>query len=222
VQALGALSMTLLAVARLPPGAVTPMSSSSSALFVDAYFSAWSPWKRHLTAVCRPRDASSELSGALVLPSARCPGPQSCPGLDGVDPQGRAVAPDGQDCQLRAVRGYRETEQVADRQIWDGQLPDRGDLLRSRSNVHLEERDATIRVPAADDEGLIVGATGKRNPRNRRSPGAGGSPRRGDDPPCPETGEYGDLLCPRPDTHFTYMINITLTTEFVLPPRGAW
>jgi hypothetical protein len=26
----------------------------------------------------------------------------------------------------------------------------------------------------------------------------------------------------RPDTHFTYMINITLTTEFVLPPRGAW
>ena len=29
-------------------------------------------------------------------------------------------------------------------------------------------------------------------------------------------------LCPRTDTHFTYMINITLTTEFVLPPRGAW
>jgi len=29
-------------------------------------------------------------------------------------------------------------------------------------------------------------------------------------------------MCPRPDTHFTYMINITLTTEFVLPPRGAW
>jgi hypothetical protein len=30
----------------------------------------------------------------------------------------------------------------------------------------------------------------------------------------------------RPDEHeetiFTYMINITLTTEFVLPPRGAW
>jgi len=23
-------------------------------------------------------------------------------------------------------------------------------------------------------------------------------------------------MCPRPDTHFTYMINITLTTEFVL------
>jgi hypothetical protein len=28
--------------------------------------------------------------------------------------------------------------------------------------------------------------------------------------------------CPRTDTHLTYMINITLTTEFVLPPRGAW
>jgi hypothetical protein len=24
------------------------------------------------------------------------------------------------------------------------------------------------------------------------------------------------------DVHLTYMINITLTTEFVLPPRGAW
>jgi hypothetical protein len=24
------------------------------------------------------------------------------------------------------------------------------------------------------------------------------------------------------DVHLTYMINITLTVEFVLPPRGAW
>jgi len=30
------------------------------------------------------------------------------------------------------------------------------------------------------------------------------------------------MMCSRLDTHFTYMINITLTTEFVLPPRGAW
>jgi hypothetical protein len=29
-------------------------------------------------------------------------------------------------------------------------------------------------------------------------------------------------MCPRSDVHLTYMINITLTTEFVLPPRGAW
>ena len=26
----------------------------------------------------------------------------------------------------------------------------------------------------------------------------------------------------RTDTHLTYMIDIALTTEFVLPPRGAW
>ena len=30
------------------------------------------------------------------------------------------------------------------------------------------------------------------------------------------------IRCPRSDVHLTYMINITLTTEFVLPPRGAW
>jgi hypothetical protein len=29
-------------------------------------------------------------------------------------------------------------------------------------------------------------------------------------------------MCPRSDTHFTCMINIALTTEFVLSPRGAW
>ena len=29
-------------------------------------------------------------------------------------------------------------------------------------------------------------------------------------------------MCPRTDMHLTYMINITLTTEFVLPPHGAW
>jgi hypothetical protein len=29
-------------------------------------------------------------------------------------------------------------------------------------------------------------------------------------------------MCPRTDTHLTYMIDIALTTEFVLPPRGAW
>jgi hypothetical protein len=29
-------------------------------------------------------------------------------------------------------------------------------------------------------------------------------------------------MCPRTDPHLTYMINITLTTEFVRLPRGAW
>ena len=29
-------------------------------------------------------------------------------------------------------------------------------------------------------------------------------------------------MCPRTDTHLTYMTNITLNTEFVVPPRGAW
>jgi hypothetical protein len=29
-------------------------------------------------------------------------------------------------------------------------------------------------------------------------------------------------MCPRTGTHLNYMIDITLTTEFVLPPRGAW
>ena len=33
--------------------------------------------------------------------------------------------------------------------------------------------------------------------KRRLPPGAGGSPRPGDDPACPETEEYGDLLCPR-------------------------
>jgi site-specific DNA recombinase len=39
---------------------------------------------------------------------------------------------------------------------------------------------------------------GARKERSR-SPGAGGSPHPGDNPPCPETGSYGDLLCPRGD-----------------------
>jgi hypothetical protein len=29
-------------------------------------------------------------------------------------------------------------------------------------------------------------------------------------------------MCPRSESHLTYMIDIALTTEFVLPPRGAW
>ena len=29
------------------------------------------------------------------------------------------------------------------------------------------------------------------------------------------------MLCPRTDTHLTYMTNITLNTEFVVPPHGA-
>jgi hypothetical protein len=29
-------------------------------------------------------------------------------------------------------------------------------------------------------------------------------------------------MCPRPDTHLTYMINIALTTEFAIPGGGAW
>jgi len=28
--------------------------------------------------------------------------------------------------------------------------------------------------------------------------------------------------CPRSDVNLTYMINVTLTAEFVLPPRDAW
>jgi hypothetical protein len=28
-------------------------------------------------------------------------------------------------------------------------------------------------------------------------------------------------MCPRPDTHLTYMINIALTTEFALDAGGA-
>jgi len=34
------------------------------------------------------------------------------------------------------------------------------------------------------------------NKKYHRTPGAGGSLRPGDSPPCPETGNYGDLLCP--------------------------
>ena len=30
------------------------------------------------------------------------------------------------------------------------------------------------------------------------------------------------MMCPRTDTHLNYMIDIALTAEFVLPPRGAW
>jgi hypothetical protein len=35
-------------------------------------------------------------------------------------------------------------------------------------------------------------------------------------------GEIAPVSVSRSDVHLTYMINITLTTEFVLPPRGAW
>ncbi len=32
---------------------------------------------------------------------------------------------------------------------------------------------------------------------------------------------YGDLTCPRPDTHLTYMINIALTKELLLAADGS-
>jgi hypothetical protein len=35
-------------------------------------------------------------------------------------------------------------------------------------------------------------------------------------------GQVLMMVCPRTDTHLTYMTNITLNTEFVVPPRGAW
>jgi hypothetical protein len=38
----------------------------------------------------------------------------------------------------------------------------------------------------------------------------------------PVNGRSWGFNVSEPDTHFTYMINITLTAEFVLPPRGAW
>jgi hypothetical protein len=46
----------------------------------------------------------------------------------------------------------------------------------------------TRRIPEGGEQG------------NRRSPGAGGSLRSGDIPACPKTGEYGELLCPRPSS----------------------
>jgi hypothetical protein len=39
--------------------------------------------------------------------------------------------------------------------------------------------------------------TGRRRNKERRSPCAGGSPRPGDNPACPETGGRGVLTCPR-------------------------
>ena len=46
---------------------------------------------------------------------------------------------------------------------------------------------------------------------NRRSPGAGGSPRPGDVQACPETGQYGELLCPR---------ELNTETGEISPDRG--
>jgi hypothetical protein len=34
-------------------------------------------------------------------------------------------------------------------------------------------------------------------------------------------GQRVGTMCPRPDTHLTYMINIVLTTEFPIPAGGA-
>ena len=33
---------------------------------------------------------------------------------------------------------------------------------------------------------------------------------------CAEPGKMRGILCPRPDAHLTYMINIALTTEFAI------
>ena len=58
----------------------------------------------------------------------------------------------------------------------------------SRQDHHSE---STLRTPGL--KGPLKGGARK----DHRSPGTGGSPRPGDDPACPETGEYGELLCPR-------------------------
>jgi len=51
-------------------------------------------------------------------------------------------------------------------------------------------RDSTLtRLQSPDQEG-------RQNPE-RRSPGAGGSPHAGDDPACPETGGYREIMYPR-------------------------
>ena len=38
----------------------------------------------------------------------------------------------------------------------------------------------------------------------------------------PGNGRLWGFNVSETDTHLTYMIDIALTTEFVLPPRGAW
>jgi len=67
-------------------------------------------------------------------------------------------------------------------------------------------RDSTLtRLQSPDQEG-------RQNPE-RRSPGAGGSPRAGDDPACPETGGYREIMCPRPSAPKGQCV---LTVEFAI------
>ena len=106
-----------------------------------------------------------------------------------------------------AVRARRRTR--GRRRCQEHREPGRGDRVpaRARDHPHLEpgrrstagtrhpdcqdrHRDSTLtRLQSPDQEG--------RQSSERRSPGARGSLRAGDDPACPETGGYGVLLCPR-------------------------
>ena len=49
---------------------------------------------------------------------------------------------------------------------------------------------------------------------------ADGSPHCGDVPACPETGRYGESLCPRA-SELTYMAQVALNTKFLLCADGA-
>ena len=66
-----------------------------------------------------------------------------------------------------------------------------GGRHRDRQDHHRESK----LTPAAKP------GSGRRRKKERRSPGAGGSPRPGDDPACPETGGYGEFTVSEERTH---------------------
>jgi hypothetical protein len=81
------------------------------------------------------------------------------------------------------------------RRAWSG----RGTPTSARTPSWRTFRPCTCCLPSPpEDRGGGVPAAGPTSgiKRKRRTPGASGSPRPGDNPACPETGVHGDLLCP--------------------------
>jgi hypothetical protein len=159
---------------------------------------------------------------ARALNEARVPCPSAA------DP-GRNPHRSGAGWTLGTVTTILENPRYTGRQVWnrqrtDSELVDPANVTLGHKSVQrwnlpdgwvISSRPAHPALVSEDDFIAAQDISAARGPvphdkpespdqgggesSERRSPGTGVSPRPGDDPACPEIGEYGGLLCPRGD-----------------------
>jgi len=128
----------------------------------------------------RPDDHAAVLAGRVALPAD---GYRACHGAAAAHPPRN-----GHPRRSRSGRSGRVPARERDRpDLRPGHRNHAGRRSRSDEDHHGKSKLATAKP-----------SNGRRRENDRRSPGAGGSPRPGDNPACPETKGRGVLTCPRP------------------------